>query len=147
VLRAKAALGRVFTAADARPDALCTALISDSLWHTTFGGDSDAVGRTLLLNGERCTLVGVMPPGFDFPSRTTQFWKPLWFVPDDYEDRSNRFLRVVARLKPGASMDEARSELQVMRRWSGGTETTAHRGDRAAARRRGELAHANADLG
>lgn len=114
VLRARAALGRVIMGADARPDVPCTAVINDSLWRTTFGGERGVIGRSVVLNGDRCTVIGVMPPDFDFPARTTQFWRPLTFVPDDYADRSNMYLRVVARLKPGLSIDEARSELQVI---------------------------------
>jgi putative ABC transport system permease protein len=114
VLRARAAIGRVFTPADAQPSAMCSLVISDSLWRGAFGRDMSAVGQSVLLNGERCTIVGVMPRDFDFPSRTTQFWKALSFAPGDYEDRSDLFLRVVGRLKPDVSIDAARSELRII---------------------------------
>jgi predicted permease len=107
-----AALGRTFVPADAtgpRP-----VLLSDALWRSLFGADPSALGRTVVLDETRHTIVGVMPPSFNFPTRDTEFWTPLVFDPEAYEDRGNVFLRVVARLAPGVSADAARAELNVI---------------------------------
>jgi predicted permease len=107
-----AALGRTFVPADAtgpRP-----VLLSDALWRSLFGADPSVLGRTVVLDETRHTIVGVMPPSFNFPTRDTEFWTPLVFDPEAYEDRGNVFLRVVARLAPGVSADAARAELNVI---------------------------------
>ena len=70
-----AALGRTFSAADVGAGRL--AVISDSLWRTRFGAARDAVGRTVRLNGEPFTVVGVMPPGFAYPEPEMAVWRAL----------------------------------------------------------------------
>src|SRR5947209_12508026 len=69
VLEARPALGRDFLAEEDRPGARRVVLLSDGLFRRRFGGDPGIVGRALRLNGESYTVVGVMPPGFCFPSR------------------------------------------------------------------------------
>ena len=114
VLGVRAALGRVFAPADGEDGAPLTAIISDSLWRVSFGADPDIIGRTVLLDDERHTIVGVMPRNFFFPSRETDVWTPLRFAPDDYLDRTNVFLRVVARLQPGVGIERARADLGLI---------------------------------
>ena len=72
------------------------------------------LGRTVILDETPHVIVGVMPPTFDFPSRTTEFWTTLEFDADAYEDRGNTFLQVVARLAPGVTVDQARAELRLI---------------------------------
>jgi putative ABC transport system permease protein len=119
------AIGRTFTAADERPDAPGTLLLSDHFWQTEFGGDPSIVGRVLVLDtavpGSKpgqapFTVVGVMPPTFHFPDSRAQFWTPARLDPDAFQDteRANNFMRSVARLRPGVSMEQARAELDVI---------------------------------
>ena len=75
VLGVPAALGRTFTAADVGAGRL--AVISDSLWRTRFGAARDAVGRTVRLNDEPFTVLGVMPPGFAYPEGEMAAWLAL----------------------------------------------------------------------
>ena len=110
---ARPAVGRPLATADDQPGAPCAVLISDGFWRRKLGGDPSAIGTTLRLDGESCVVSGVMPHGFAFPTRNTAFWRPLRPT-DDPGNRRNRFLWVVARLKPGVSREQAESDLAAV---------------------------------
>jgi predicted permease len=107
-----AALGRTFVPADTTGPRVV--ILADGLWRSLFGADPGMLGRSVTLDEIPHTVVGIMPATFHFPSRDTEFWVPLVFDPDAYEDRANVFLRVVARLTPGATAESARAELDVI---------------------------------
>jgi predicted permease len=111
VLGVQPVMGRALVAADASPQDTRAAVLSDAVWRAKFGA-ADVLGRPINVDGTPHVIVGVMPPGFQFPTRDADVWLPLVLRPDD--DRDNVFLRTVARLKPGVSLDEARSELRVI---------------------------------
>ena len=107
-----AAIGRTFVPSDAggpRP-----VILADALWRSLFGADPGVLGRSITLDETPHVVVGVMPPGFHFPSRDVEFWVPLVFEPEAFEDRANVFLRVVARLAPGVTAEAARAELNMI---------------------------------
>jgi putative ABC transport system permease protein len=112
VLRITPALGRAFTSDDAREGAPGVAIISDGLWREGFGGDAGAIGKTLHLDRNAFTIVGVAPPGFAFPTRETRFWVP------SEEDRPSstaadfriRGMSAIARLRPGVTAAAATAE-------------------------------------
>jgi predicted permease len=107
-----AAVGRTFVPADTTgPRAV---ILADGLWRSLFGADPGLLGRSITLDEIPHTVVGIMPATFHFPSRDTEFWIPLVFDPDAYEDRANVFLRAIARLAPGATAESARAELNVI---------------------------------
>jgi predicted permease len=108
------AIGRAFTAQDDAAGAPCSVLISDGLWNRRFGADSSAVGRHVRIDEESCEVIGVMPRGFHFPTRTTTFWRPARYTAAAFENPGNNFLRVIARLRPGVSFDQARNELSTV---------------------------------
>lgn len=107
-----AAWGRTFVPADARGPR--PVILADRLWRSLFGADPGVLGRSITLDETPHVVVGIMPPGFHFPSRDDEFWTPLVFDPAAYEDRANVFLRVVARLAPEVSPEAARAELNVI---------------------------------
>jgi len=107
-------LGRSFTEVDVREGAPGTALLSHGLWTTRFGADPGVVGRSVLLNGEPHTVIGVMPADFRFPSRETQIWTGLRFAEDDFQDRTDTYHYVVAKRKRDVSLDQARAEMRVV---------------------------------
>ncbi len=111
VLGVNPALGRVF---EAREDDRSAVVISYGLWQSQFGGDSSVLGRTVHLDGVPHTVIGVMPRGFYFPTRNVQMWTALTFRDEDYEDRTNTYIRGVARLKPGITFEQARADLEVI---------------------------------
>ena len=78
------------TAEDDKPGAPLTAVISYSLWHSAFGGDNNVIGRETMINGQKATVVGVMPANFEFPT-PVDIWVPLGQVSSEasYRDRGN----------------------------------------------------------
>jgi len=106
--------GRIITPADDDPSAPLAANISFGLWHRAFGGDKELIGREILVNGSKCTVVGVMPPGFRFPPGEVdapELWLPIQINPARSGSRSDHSFKVVGRLKPGVTLDQARVEL------------------------------------
>jgi putative ABC transport system permease protein len=107
-------LGRLFTASDDRDGAPGTVLLSYPLWQRAFGGDRAVLGRRVLLDGLPYLVVGVMPPSFSYPRRQAVLWVPIRFSEDDYADRTNYALEVVARLRRGVSSSRAQAEMNVI---------------------------------
>lgn len=107
-------LGRLFTADEDLDGASGTVILSHGLWKDAFGGREDAIGKTVHLDEATYTVIGVMPGTFTFPDRSTRFWVPIRFKPSDFEDRTNTYLRLVARLKPGVTLQAARAEMKLV---------------------------------
>jgi putative ABC transport system permease protein len=107
-------LGRWFAEGDGRDGAPGTALLTHALWSTRFASDPGVLGRSILLDGEPHTVIGVMPPDFRFPSRDVQIWTSLRLAEANFEDRTDSFLSVVARRKSGVSLEQARAEMRVV---------------------------------
>lgn len=107
-------LGRVFSATDDRDGASGTLLLSYGLWQRRFGGDPNILGRELLLNDERYTVIGVMPRTFYFPSRDIELWAPIRFKAESYVDRNDNYLDAVGRLRPGVTLAQASSDMAVV---------------------------------
>jgi putative ABC transport system permease protein len=108
MLGVQAQLGRTFSPDEERPGAERVALLGDSFWRNYFSADPDVVGRAINLNGVAFTVIGVMPPALDFPSREVELWTALQL--QQPARRGPYFLTGVARLKPGVSLDQARAE-------------------------------------
>ncbi len=125
VLGVKPIKGRSFMPDEDQPGKNHVAVISDGLWRRQFGGDPGILGKTISLTGEKYEVIGVMPPGFDFPegasmpstldfAAQTQIWVPLTFTPEIKKDRFTFTLAVIARLKPGVTPAEAQSEMSMI---------------------------------
>jgi predicted permease len=117
-LGAQPALGRTFTEDEGTPSGPRVAILSDGLWRRQFGADPAIIGKTVALNGVSHEVVGVMSRAFAFPSRT-ELWLPLP-VPITFRhfEPFGSYLpsRVVARLAPGVTADQAAQRLQMLRR-------------------------------
>jgi predicted permease len=113
-LERSALIGRSFNQKDDQAGAPGTVVLSYALWQTQFGGDQSVLGKSLSLDNQPYTVIGVMPPDFRFPTRETQFWTTYLFKEDDYQDRSNNYLIGIGRLKPGVSLAQARIELLLI---------------------------------
>jgi putative ABC transport system permease protein len=109
VLGVSPALGRSFTAddGDAGHDAV---LIGDRLWRERFGATTSVVGKPIVLDGKRRTIVGVMPRSFDFPFGA-QLWVPITITLDPH---NSRLRPVVGRLSPGTTPAQAFAELRTI---------------------------------
>lgn len=115
ILGVQPLMGRVLTVEDEGKGAPGAAVLSYSLWQALFGGSSGVLGKTVRLDDRPVTIVGVMPREFHFPDPSTQLWSALQFTSDeDFQDRRNSYLRVLAKLRPGVSIDEARAEMEVI---------------------------------
>lgn len=114
LLGAQPQLGHLFTPQDDAEGASGTLLLSHGLWQSQFGGDPDLIGRRVRLDDEPHEVIGVLPAGFSFPDRETELWTPLRLGPASFEDRDDNFLKVVARLEPGISLEAARAEMGVI---------------------------------
>ena len=114
MLGVKPALGRVFQPDEDRPGAAHVALISHGLWMRRFGGERSLVGREILLNNEKYTVLGVTPPGFSYPFSDTEIWTPMAFTPEQLAEYGMHYLNVVARLRPGMTVAKANAALQVL---------------------------------
>jgi predicted permease len=114
LLGARAALGRIFTAADDQAGAPGTLLLSHGLWNRRFGGDPAVVGRKVLLDDAPYTVIGVMPRGFHFPSRDTELWTTMRLEARAFEDRGDTYLQAIGRLKRGVSLEAARADMRLV---------------------------------
>jgi putative ABC transport system permease protein len=110
-------LGRAFEPADDRPTAARVALISERLWRTRFDADPAIIGRTLQLNGQAHTVVGVMPATARVPSRLTDVWLPIGLFVDTFPVRgAHPGLTGVGKLKPGVSFEQAYAHMDAIAR-------------------------------
>jgi len=112
-------LGRAFTEAENSPGTPPVMVISHGLWQRQFGGAADAIGKTITYNGSPWTVIGVMPSWFDFYGRTNinnDIFVPLGYLNnlEFMQDRNSHTVRVTARMKPGVSIEQARSELSAL---------------------------------
>jgi putative ABC transport system permease protein len=105
-------IGRVLTPADSVGEP--AVVISHNLWQTQFGSSTSVLGRTVRLDGVVHTVIGVMPPEFNFPSRGIDLWAPLRLEPSNFEDRNDNYIEAIARLKPGRTVDGAQAELDAI---------------------------------
>ncbi|HEX8282764.1 MAG TPA: ABC transporter permease [Pyrinomonadaceae bacterium] len=106
--------GRTFAPEEDRPGANKVVVLSHGLWQRRFGADPTLIGKTLSLNGEPHTVVGVMPPRFQFPSRLDELWVPIALTPEQAANRGRHYLEVVARLKPGVTVERAQAEMSTI---------------------------------
>ncbi|HEX6739364.1 MAG TPA: ABC transporter permease, partial [Vicinamibacteria bacterium] len=109
LLGARPLLGRLIEPADDRVGAPRVVVLGHALWQRRFGGDPAALGRSLTLDGQDYTVIGVMPREFHWWS--TVLWTPLALDPALADNHDRRALRVVARLKPGTTIEQARAAL------------------------------------
>ena len=110
-------LGRSFSAEEDRPGGNKVAMLSYSLWQSRYGGDRQVLNRDIQLNGVKHTVIGVMPPSFQFFERDVRLWVPIALDQEDLANRGGHYLKVVARLKPGVSIMQAQADMNgIMRR-------------------------------
>jgi putative ABC transport system permease protein len=109
MLGANPIAGRTFAESDDREH---LAVISEGLWRRRFGADPGAVGKPIMLDGAPFTLIGILPSTFRLMGEV-DVWTPLALDPKSVT-RSSHFLRVLGRLKPGVSVEQARAEMAVI---------------------------------
>lgn len=119
VLRVEAERGRVFLPEDEQPGSAPMALLTHGFWQRSLGGDTEVVGRRLMLDGQPYQVAGILPRGFQSPFQLTvpgkiEFYIPALFSPAALSSRENHQLNVIGRLKEGATIRQAQAELDVI---------------------------------
>ena len=104
-----AARGRTFAPDEDQPTAEPAVILSHATWQNVFGGDPDIIGRRIALDQAKTTVIGVLPAG-SFDRGRAQLWKPLVFTPGRM-NRGYHWLRSVARLKSGVTLEQAQQEM------------------------------------
>lgn len=116
VLRVNAALGQVFTNEEDKPGGTPVVVLSHGLWQRRFGGQSGILNQALTFNGKSYTVIGVMPPDYQYPSRV-EMWVPVGQLSGEpnWQHRGNHpGLYAVARLKPGATVEQAQADMETI---------------------------------
>ncbi len=119
ILHAQPLLGRDFLESEDQPGHNHVVIASYSFWRNHLGANPAMVGKTIQLNGEAYTVIGVMPPGFEFPiasdpGSSVQMWKLQGWTPQERAIRDNHNYGVLARLKPGITLELAKAELATI---------------------------------
>jgi putative ABC transport system permease protein len=113
-LRIEPDVGRIFREDEDKPGGPSVAVISHALWKSRFGGDGAIVNKTINLDGKPYTVLGIMPAGFEFPSKV-DLWVPVGPYADGLQKRDyHSGLFGLARLKPGVTLEKARTDLDVI---------------------------------
>jgi putative ABC transport system permease protein len=116
MLAMKPALGRTFASDEGQSGRDRVAILSSGLWQRRFGQDPHILGKTLVLDGGSFDIVGVAPAAFRLPQSQSELWIPYTPMPADFrpEHRGDRFLRVLAHLRPGISLPQAQGQMQII---------------------------------
>ena len=114
VLGVQPLLGRGFLAEEDRPQANKVVVLSYPLWQSRYGGDPNILNREILLDGEKHTVVGVMPAGLQWLETEEQLWVPLALTAEEMRNRGGHYLVVIARLKQGVSQVQAQTEMNAL---------------------------------
>src|SRR5262245_7084078 len=112
--------GRFFLPEEDRPGANAVVIISYGLWQRRYGGDPGLIGRDILLDDRKTTVVGIMPMGFEFMDKVAyasfgiDLWKPAAFTPEQLNARGSHYLAVAGRLKPGVTLQQAQADIETI---------------------------------
>ena len=113
VLGVEPILGRTFLPEEEQPGKNHVTVLSYSFWQNRLGRDPAIVGQNITLDGAPYTVVGVMPRDFKYPE-STELWTPLTVTSEAANDRAYRYLRIMARLKPGVTLQQAHVEMNAI---------------------------------
>ena len=115
VLGAAVAKGRTFENGEDLPGRDSVVILSDALWKEKFGADPGIVGRVIALNGINREIIGIMQQGFSYPSSKVEAWVPLRLDPSNFlEYWGTEFVPLIGRMRPGATLPEAHSEVRAL---------------------------------
>jgi putative ABC transport system permease protein len=125
LMGAEPIMGRVFTPEEDKPGANQVAVVSYALWQSRFAGDPNIIGNTMTLDSKTYNIIGVMPEGFQFPRSQdlpsyfqmppqTELWTPIGLTSKQIANRGSHNKAVIARLKPGVSLEQAQAEMRTI---------------------------------
>lgn len=113
IFAAGTALGRTFAPGEDQPGKDGVVVLSHAIWSTQFGGDPQILGKTIQLDGEPITVVGVLPAGSAFDRAYNQLWRPLVFKPANMT-RNFHWFGSFAKLKSGVTLEQARAQMDTV---------------------------------
>src|SRR5882724_10823042 len=113
VLGTKPLLGRGFSAEEEQPGKDAVALLTYNLWQRRFGADPNIVNKTISTNGINRTVIGVMPPDFNYP-KGAEIYAPFPMTPELMRNRNNHSYLAIGRLRPGVSLQAAQAEFNTI---------------------------------
>lgn len=113
ILGVEPQIGRLYSEQEDKPGGPKLALLSNHLWRTTFHSDAKIAGSTIVLDGAPYTVLGVMPRGFDYPP-SVEVWTPSAINPSTFDDFKRTGLRILGRLKPGVTLEEAQKAVNKL---------------------------------
>lgn len=113
VLGVQPQIGRTFSVEEDRTNAPVV-VISHGLWKRRYLGDDAVIGKPVLMDGAKVTVIGVMPREFVFRQRDADYWRPMGFTAADLQNRGNHLLNVIARLKPGVTIEQAGKDMTAV---------------------------------
>jgi predicted permease len=118
VLRTTPLMGRAFTEDDAVQGKDHSVILSHGLWKSMFGRDPNLIGKDVRLSGVPYRIVGIMPEGFESPLSEARLWVPFAFRPEQTKEdqRHSNNWSIIARLKPGVSMEQTRAQVEALNR-------------------------------
>ena len=114
VLGVEPFLGRTFQTGDDKQGAPRVTVLTYGMWQRRFGGDPNILGQSLTINGDPYTVVGVLPPSFQFALRNADLWRPYQPTDSQLTRRAMHGTNLIGRLKPGVNQEQAQSELSVI---------------------------------
>jgi predicted permease len=124
-------LGRLYTNEEDRSGGPNVALLNDHLWRTTFHADPEIVGKPITIDGKPFTVLGVMPPRFNYPS-TVQVWTPAALAPSAFDDFDHHWIRILGRLKRGVSVADAQKAVNAVEAQVAASHPSTDSGNRVA---------------
>jgi putative ABC transport system permease protein len=89
-------------------------ILSHGLWQRRFGGDPKIINQTITLSGQSYTVIGVMPATFSFGGSETELWRPMGFSSEEAQNHGGHYLSAIGQLNPGATLEQARSEMSAI---------------------------------
>lgn len=116
LLRVSPVYGRAFSDAEGEPGANQKVILSDGMSRQLFGSPEAALGRDVRMSGQPFTVVGVMPAGFNFIDSDVRLWVPAAFTPRQREVHHSNYWQSIGRLKPGATLQQAQSQMDALNR-------------------------------
>ncbi len=114
MLGAQPLLGRDFLREEDQPGRNNVVLLSHGLWQQRFGGNPNILNQSISLNGQSHTVVGVLPPGFQFLDREVVFWKPMGFTAEQAQNHGGHSTLALGQLKTGITREQAQSEMSAI---------------------------------
>jgi len=114
LLRVSPAMGRSFTEEEAEPGLEQEVILSHGLWKQLYAGDKSVLGRSLRISGRPFTIIGVMPPDFNFIDPDVRLWMPVAFSAEEKTVHHSNNWYHIGRLKPGATLQQAQAQVDAL---------------------------------